>query len=292
MGRAKNIGIFCRQQPAVKREILAGLTEWLRKQNHEVLMPPETAAILGETSSCEKSEIPSRAQHIIVLGGDGTLLTVARTAYPYKIPITAVNLGSLGFLTEFSLPGLYEGLEKILNGDFSIEKRMLLNVAVQWGNQRKNEYHALNEVVISRGSLSRILSLEVHVNGQYMTSYRADGLIIATPTGSTAHSLSAGGPILHPGMDALVITPICSFTLTNRPIVIPAPSEIKVRSTTGHEDVRITLDGQEGCDLGKDGVVTVKKAENHIQLVQAPGNNFYQILRNKLHWGKETNING
>ncbi|MFQ5715960.1 MAG: NAD(+)/NADH kinase, partial [Nitrospinales bacterium] len=111
MGRAKNIGIFCRQKPAVKREILAGLTEWLRKRNHKVLMPPETAAILGETSSCKKSEIPSQAQHIIVLGGDGTLLTVARTAYPHKIPITAVNLGSLGFLTEFSLPNLYEGLE-------------------------------------------------------------------------------------------------------------------------------------------------------------------------------------
>lgn len=292
MGLPKNIGIFCKQKPSISREVLADVTGWLRQRKHTVFMDRETAAIIGESSTCEKPEIPSLVEIIIVLGGDGTLLNVARIAHPYDVPILAINLGSLGFLTEVSLPGLHVTLEKVLNGQFTIENRMLLNAVLWRDGQKVGDYSILNEVVINKGAVARIVDLEVHVDDHYMTSYRADGLIIATPTGSTAYSLSAGGPIIHPSMNALVLCPICPFALTNRPIVIPDQSEIKVKVTTENEDVRISPDGQAGCDMKQGDVLVVKKAENYIQLIQSPDRNFYQILREKLHWGKKADGSG
>lgn len=250
-------------------------------------MDRQTSAIVGETSSYEKVQIPPQVDLVIVLGGDGTLLSVARITHPFDLPVLAVNLGTLGFLTEFTPQDLYEKLDKVLRGDFQIENRMLLNARLWRGSRKERDYNVLNEVVINGGALSRIVNLEVHVNDQYMTSYRADGLIIATPTGSTAHSLSAGGPIIHPRMHALVLSPICPFALTNRPIVIPDDSEIKVMLATVSEDIRVTLDGQEGCDMKKDDVLSITKAENCIQLVKSPARSYYKVLREKLHWGRE-----
>lgn len=284
MALGKNIGIFCKLKPAISRDALAGLVAWLRKRDYQVFMDDETAAVVGESSPYKKLEIPARANLIIVLGGDGTLLSVARIAHSYNVPILAVNLGSLGFMTEVALPDLYETFEKAMDGKCVLEKRMLLNAVLLRDGKIEREYNVLNDVVIN-GVLARIVNLQVHVNDQYMTSYSADGLIIATPTGSTAYSLSAGGPIIHPSMDALALSPICPFALTNRPIVIPDRSVLKVTLATPNEDVRITLDGQEGCDMLMGDVLVVKKAENYIHLVQAPGKNFYQILRTKLHWG-------
>ncbi len=220
-----------------------------------------------------------------MLGGDGTILSVARSAHPFNVPIFGVNLGTLGFLAEVTLPDLYEVLEKVLNGQFECENRMLLDACVWRDKKKVGDYHVLNDVVINKGALARIVNLKVRVNSQYMTSYRADGLIIATPTGSTAYSLSAGGPIIHPSMDALVLSPICPFTLTNRPIVIPDQSLIQVELATENENVRVTFDGQEGCDMLQGDMLEVKKAQTSIQLIQAPGKNYYQTLRNKLHWG-------
>ena len=269
------------------RKILTDLIQWLNKKDRQVIMDKGTASITGQDSPFQWADIPARADLLIVLGGDGTILSVARSAHPFNVPIFGVNLGALGFLAEVTLPDLYEVLEKVLNGRFECENRMLLNACVWRGKKKVVDYHVLNDVVINKGALARIVNLEVRVNSQYMTSYRADGLIIATPTGSTAYSLSAGGPIIHPSMEALVLSPICPFTLTNRSIVIPDQSLIQVELATENENVRVTFDGQEGCDMLQGDILEVKKAQTSIQLIQAPGKNYYQTLRNKLHWGSD-----
>jgi len=281
----KNIGIFCKQKLPVGREILAGLVEWLSKKDCRVLMDKDTAGVMGRDYSEQWTDIPARADLIIVLGGDGTILSVARSAHPFNVPILGVNLGTLGFLAEVTLTDLYDVLDSVLNGRFEYENRMLLNACLWRDKKKVGDYHVLNDVVINKGALARIVNLKVQVNSQYMTSYRADGLIISTPTGSTAYSLSAGGPIIHPSMDALVLSPICPFTLTNRSIVIPDQSIIQVEFATENENVRVTFDGQHGCDMFQGDVMEVKKAETSIQMIQAPGKNYYQTLRNKLHWG-------
>lgn len=286
MGFFKHIGVFCKQKPAISREVLAELTEWLRQSGCKVFMDMETAKIVGETSIYEKSAIPGISELIIVLGGDGTLLSVAQVAHRFDVPILAVNLGNLGFLTEVSLSELYPMLELVMQNKFPVDKRMLLSACLWRGKEKLLECNVLNDVVINKGVLARIVNLDVSVNDQHMTSYRADGLIIATPTGSTAYSLSAGGPIIHHSMHALVLSPICPFSLTNRSIVVPDDSRIQVRLTTESEDVRITLDGQRGCEMRLGDVLEVKKAETTLKLVQTPGRNYYQILRQKLHWGR------
>jgi len=282
----KKIGIFSKRKPEISRKVLLELTSWLRKRNYNLLMAPDTAGIIGETSSLKQEEIPSKSDLIIVLGGDGTLLSVARLTHPFDVPILAVNLGSLGFLTEVTLPNMYRTLEQVLKGESTIERRMLLNAFLKRNGEITRNDLALNDVVIHKNA-ARIVNLEVHVNGQYMTSYRADGLIIATPTGSTAYSLSAGGPIIHPSMNALVLSPICPFTLTNRPIVIPNQSTLQVQlSTEMEEEVQVTLDGQTGYPLSRDDILEVKQGPTPVSLIQAKGKNYYQILRQKLHWGR------
>ncbi|NIP99268.1 MAG: NAD(+) kinase [Nitrospinaceae bacterium] len=284
MDSIKKIGIFCKQKPEISREVLKNLTQWLREKNYCPLMGQETAEIIGETSPVQKEEIPSQADLIIVLGGDGTLLSVARLIHPFEVPILAVNLGSLGFLTEVSLPELYDTLAQVLKGEPNIERRMLLKALLKRKGQNIREDFALNDVVINK-SAARIVNLEVHVNHQYMTSYRADGLIISTPTGSTAYSLSAGGPIIHPSINALVLSPICPFALTNRPIVIPSQSTLQVKLIT-EEEVQVTLDGQTGYTMYREDVLEIKQGPTPVCLIQAPGKNYYQILRRKLHWGR------
>jgi NAD+ kinase len=286
--KAKKIGVFCKPKAPSATDILGRLIPWLRKQNYHIFLDTGTAAIINETSSYEKREISQQADLLIVLGGDGTLLSVAQAAHPYNIPILAVNLGSLGFLAEISIDELYPTLENILAGKFEIENRMLLNACI-WRNREKVEDHnVLNDVVINKGAVARIISLQVLVNGQYMTSYRADGLIIATPTGSTAYSLSAGGPIIHPSMHTLVLSPICPFTLTNRSILIPDQSIIQVKLAAEYDDVRVTLDGQEGYDMRAGDILKIKKTKTSLQLIRGPNKNYYQILRDKLHWGSQS----
>ena len=286
--KAKKIGVFCKPKAPSATDILGRLIPWLRKQNYHIFLDTGTAAIINETSSYEKREISQQADLLIVLGGDGTLLSIARAAHPHNIPILAVNLGSLGFLAEISIDELYPTLENILAGKFEIENRMLLNACI-WRNREKVEDHnVLNDVVINKGAVARVISLQVLVDGQYMTSYRADGLIIATPTGSTAYSLSAGGPIIHPSMHTLVLSPICPFTLTNRSILIPDQSIIQVKLAAEYDDVRVTLDGQEGYDMRAGDILKIKKTKTSLQLIRGPNKNYYQILRDKLHWGSQS----
>ena len=286
--KAKKIGVFCKPKAPSATDILGRLIPWLRKQNYHIFLDTGTAAIINETSSYEKREISQQADLLIVLGGDGTLLRVAQAAHPYNIPILAVNLGSLGFLAEISIDELYPTLENILAGKFEIENRMLLNACIWRNGEKVEDHNVLNDVVINKGAVARIISLQVLVNGQYMTSYRADGLIIATPTGSTAYSLSAGGPIIHPSMHTLVLSPICPFTLTNRSILIPDQSIIQVKLAAEYDDVRVTLDGQEGYDMRAGDILKIKKTKTSLQLIRGPNKNYYQILRDKLHWGSQS----
>ena len=286
--KAKKIGVFCKPKAPSATDILGRLIPWLRKQNYHIFLDTGTAAIINETSSYEKREISQQADLLIVLGGDGTLLSVAQAAHPYNIPILAVNLGSLGFLAEISIDELYPTLENILAGKFEIENRMLLNACIWRNGEKVEDHNVLNDVVINKGAVARVISLQVLVNGQYMTSYRADGLIIATPTGSTAYSLSAGGPIIHPSMHTLVLSPICPFTLTNRSILIPDQSIIQVKLAAEYDDVRVTLDGQEGYDMRAGDILKIKKTKTSLQLIRGPNKNYYQILRDKLHWGSQS----
>ena len=286
--KAKKIGVFCKPKAPSATDILGRLIPWLRKQNYHIFLDTGTAAIINETSSYEKREISQQADLLIVLGGDGTLLSVARAAHPHNIPILAVNLGSLGFLAEISIDELYPTLENILAGKFEIENRMLLNACIWRNGEKVEDHNVLNDVVINKGAVARVINLQVLVNGQYMTSYRADGLIIATPTGSTAYSLSAGGPIIHPSMHTLVLSPICPFTLTNRSILIPDQSIIQVKLAAEYDDVRVTLDGQEGYDMRAGDILEIKKTKTSFQLIRGPNKNYYQILRDKLHWGSQS----
>jgi NAD+ kinase len=286
--KAKKIGVFCKPKAPSATDILGRLIPWLHKQNYHIFLDTGTAAIINETSSYEKREISQQADLLIVLGGDGTLLSVAQAAHPYNIPILAVNLGSLGFLAEISIDELYPTLENILAGKFEIENRMLLNACIWRNGEKVEDHNVLNDVVINKGAVARVINLQVLVNGQYMTSYRADGLIIATPTGSTAYSLSAGGPIIHPSMHTLVLSPICPFTLTNRSILIPDQSIIQVKLAAEYDDVRVTLDGQEGYDMRAGDILKIKKTKTSLQLIRGPNKNYYQILRDKLHWGSQS----
>ena len=286
--KAKKIGVFCKPKAPSATDILGRLIPWLRKQNYHIFLDTGTAAIINETSSYEKREISQQADLLIVLGGDGTLLSVARAAHPHNIPILAVNLGSLGFLAEISIDELYPTLENILAGKFEIENRMLLNACIWRNGEKVEDHNVLNDVVINKGAVARVINLQVLVDGQYMTSYRADGLIIATPTGSTAYSLSAGGPIIHPSMHTLVLSPICPFTLTNRSILIPDQSIIQVKLAAEYDDVRVTLDGQEGYDMRAGDILEIKKTKTSLQLIRGPNKNYYQILRDKLHWGSQS----
>jgi NAD+ kinase len=289
----KKIGIFCKQKPNIDVKIVSELTQWLESRNYTVYIEPNIADLIGKKPSISKDEVASNSDLVIVFGGDGTLLNVANIAHPHEVPILGVNLGSLGFLTETTMENFYTTLEQVLNGKCEIENRMLLNAGVLRDEKKIEDFNVLNDIVINKGALARIVNLEVFVDGQYMTSYRADGLIIASPTGSTAYSLSAGGPIIHPSMRALVLSPICPFALTNRPIVIPDSATIKVQLTTRNEDedVRVTLDGQTGYSMKSGDILEVKKADIPVKLVQTPGKNYYQLLRKKLHWGGTTENN-
>ena len=284
-GEVKKIGVFCKPKAKSANSVLNRLIPWLQKKGYHVLLDTDTASIINESSSHEKREVSRQADLLIVLGGDGTLLSVARAAHPHNIPILAVNLGNLGFLAETSIEELYPTLEKILSRKFEIENRMLLNACILRGEKKVEDHNVLNDVVINKGAVARVINLQVLVNGQYMTSYRADGLIIATPTGSTAYSLSAGGPIIHPSMHALVLSPICPFTLTNRSILVPDQSIIRVKLAAEYDDVRITLDGQEAYDMKAEDILEIKKTKTPLQLIRGPNRNYYRILRDKLHWG-------
>lgn len=280
----KKIGIISKKGRSEPLEILEGLLKLLESLDLQVVLDQETAERLN-LQGIPRKDIPENVDLIMVLGGDGTLLSVARLVGEREIPILGVNLGTLGFLTEVSRAELERAIKRIIKGEYSLEKRLMLKAEI-WRNYKKIEEHrVLNDVVINKGALARIIELETYIDNNLVTLFKADGLIVSTPTGSTAYNLSAGGPIIYPTLECMVLTPICPHTLTNRPIVLPGSSIIEVRLKSESQDVYLTLDGQVGMNLQKDDRITITKASSKTLLVIPPERNYFEILRTKLSWG-------
>jgi NAD+ kinase len=281
----KKVGVIAKLNKPEALEAGKELIAWLEDHQVEVFVDAVLADKIGYKKGVDRKKIPSLVEMLVVLGGDGTLLSAARIVGTKEIPILGVNLGSLGYLTEVALDELYQVLDSILKGSFETDERMMLSVTVtRWGEE-VGKFSGLNEAVINKGNLARIIDLETWISGEYINTYRADGLIIATPTGSTAYSLSAGGPIIYPSIHSIVISPICSYTMTNRPIVVPDVVIIKVILKTIESDAQLTLDGQVGCPLKGGDVVEIKKAKSHIYLIKSPTKSYYEVLKSKLKWG-------
>ncbi|MEO7133066.1 MAG: NAD(+)/NADH kinase [Vicinamibacterales bacterium] len=295
------IGIAVKPGLLAARETLIGLEQRLRDRGVDAvwttdaaeLLPP-SAQELGEAASpreaVERKDLASRVDVVIVLGGDGTLLAMAKTIAEsgHDIPILAVNFGSLGFLTEITRPEIFHALDTVISGKATHDLRMMLRASATRAGQPLLSQLALNDVVFSRTALSRMIELEVSVGDHFVASVKADGLIVATPTGSTAYNLAAGGPIVHPSMDALVLTPIAPHTLTNRPIVISAEREVRVKSagTNAGDEVYVTLDGQTGFALSEGDEIAITKAERPIRLITATSRSYFEVLRQKLKWNE------
>ncbi len=281
----KKIGIIAKEIPAAQKAAKK-LASWLEARGKKVFIDNKTAAAI-KRAGCETSEIPVHVEMIIVLGGEGTLLSAARFVADARteVPIFGVNLGSLGFMAELSLDELYGNLEKAIAGKLETEDRMMLAASVIREGRSIARYRVLNDAVINKGALARMMELKVSVNDGHLTTLRADGLIVSTPTGSTAYSLSAGGPIIHPTIRCFVLTPICPHTLSNRPIALPDSVVVDVCLTSPSEDVSLTLDGQIGFSLVPNDVVEIRKSRYRIKLIKHPAKSYYEILRTKLKWG-------
>ena len=235
------------------------------------------------------SIFPKDMDSLVVLGGDGTLLGAARTVGQYGIPILGVNIGGLGFLTEIPLKRLYPAVEMMLQGRLEVESRLMLETRVLRDKSEICRFLVLNDVVINKGALARIIDLDVHINEQFLTTFRSDGLIISTPTGSTAYNLSAGGPILYPTLTNFIVTPICPFSLTNRPIILPDSDIVSIgMGKESEEKVSLTFDGQVGFDFSYGDRVVINKSKNKIKLIKSPDQTYFEILRAKLMWGGAT----
>jgi NAD+ kinase len=283
----RRVGLIAREDRPDAADVVRQLCGWLRARGCRVVVDAGTGAIAGEGVEVARGpEWPKDVDLVVVLGGDGTLLAAVRLVGRLGVPILGVNLGRLGFLTATTLEELYPTLVRVLAGDVTAEERMVLAAAVIRDGHVLGEYLALNDVVISKGAAGRLIELEVSADGQLMTAYRADGLIIATPTGSTAYNLSADGPILFPTMDALVLTPICSHALTDRPIVLPATIALEVRLPAERTEVALWLDGQLAPLLTGKDVVRIRRADARIRLVRDPEKTYFQVLRTKLKWGE------
>jgi NAD+ kinase len=281
----KKIGIIAKDTPEA-RKAARKLAIWLEARNKMVFVDRETAEAIKMPGS-GREDIPSLAEMIIVLGGDGTLLSAARQVADARtdVPIFGVNLGSLGFMAEVSLHELYDNLEKAIAGKLDTEDRMMLTASVVRHGARVARYRVLIDVVVSKGAVARMMELKVSVNNGHLTTLRSDGLIVSTPTGSTAYSLSAGGPIVYPTIHCIVLTPICPHTLSNRPIVLPDNVVVAIRLTSPSEDVALTLDGQTGFPLIPNDIVEVRKSRFKMKLIKHPTKSYYDILRTKLKWG-------
>ena len=279
------VGIIAKADAA--EAVIATLLQWLGSRGLTAVLEKETANLVptADVAVTSKSDLPTQVDLVVVLGGDGTLLSMARAVGDLDVPILGVNFGGLGFLTATTLDEMFPAIEAALAGRMAVDERMMLTARIVRHGESLGEYDALNDVVIMKSAMSRIVNLSVSVEKQYATAYRADGLIISTPTGSTAYCLSAGGPILFPTMDAIVLTPIASHTLTNRPIVLPGTHRLEVTLNTD-QDVMLTLDGQVGLPLREGDTVAIAKGRARIRLLRFPQKDFFSVLRTKLKWGE------
>ena len=283
MVRIKIVGMFFNINKKNLSKIASGVVQWFLDNDYDVLMPEDVGSILNMPRlSRDMEDILSKIDMGISLGGDGTLLSIARQLAPHDIPILGINMGHLGFLTEVELTDLYKDLESLKRGDYSVDSRMMIEAQVIRDGQPIKSFLALNDIVITKGPFSRLLRLKASASGDYIDTYPADGLIISTPTGSTAYSLSAGGPIISPNMELLLLTPICPHTLQSRSIVISKNDTIEVQTMAEYPEVMLTVDGQQGFEIINRDKISIKKSNYYTKLIRLKQWSFYDVLRKKL----------
>ena len=289
----RSIGIITKPRKRELEPILPTLLQWLRERGIQALLDEESASgpslsslLPPEVPVLSRRVLPGKCDLLLVMGGDGTLLAAARSAREHEVPLLAVNLGSLGFLTAVTVGELYDSLQMILDGKHQVEYRKMLKIDMKRSGIVQETYHALNDAVLNKGAISRMLDFETYVDGRFVTQLKADGVIVSTPTGSTAYSLAAGGPIIYPSVEAFIVTPICPHTLTNRPLVVPDRSRIEIVVKTEAESVFLTVDGQVGLDVHNEDRVVCELSPSRIGLVRPPHKEFFEVLRSKLKWGE------
>ncbi|MGD2036363.1 MAG: NAD(+)/NADH kinase [Desulfobacterales bacterium] len=278
----KKIGLVVKSDAKANKKA-AELKKWLRSRKIEIVRK-KTVESGQKNAAGSLSTAPSDLDCIFVLGGDGTFLSAVRWIGDRDIPILGIKFGEVGFLAEIAEENLYKAAEKVLKGDFILRLRMRLSVRVSRRNKALAQETVLNDVVINRGALARLAHIETYINDLYLTTYSADGLIVATPTGSTAYSLAAGGPVIHPAVPGIILTPICPFTLTNRPLIVPESANIKIRLAKGASDIVLTFDGQKGLEINDQDEIVIQKGPHPIHLITLPERQYFDILKNKLKW--------
>ncbi len=284
----QKIGIIARPRGSNLATVVPPLLRWLEQRGLTTLYDEETAAALppGATPGKTREQVAAASQLLLVLGGDGTLLAAARVAAIYGIPILPINMGSLGFLTSFTVDEMYPALEGTLTGRYAVSERVMLKVSLVREGSVIETQRVLNEAVVNKGTLARMIDVELRIDQDFVCRYRADGLIVATPTGSTGYSMSAGGPIVHPTVESFILTPICPHTLSDRPVVVRDSSSIEIKLLANPESVFLTLDGQKGIVLQATDRVRIERAEKLLCLIQPEKKSYFEILRNKLKWGE------
>ncbi len=282
----RRVAIVAKLSPPELAGLAGEVCAWLERRGIAARLDEETARAVGRKDGFPRNRLPRGTDLLIVAGGDGTLLSMARVAVPEKVPILGVNLGGLGFLTELQPDEIYAGLERVLRGTFSVEHRQTLRVRVRRGGRLAGEYALLNDAVITKAALARMITIELRADGKEVARYTSDGLIIATPTGSTAYNLSAGGPILDPRMRAFVIAPICPHTLTYRPLVVPPDVRLRATLESVNEEAYLTLDGQVGFPMSTGDSISVDDHPSPLRLVRVARRHFFEVLRRKLRWGE------
>jgi NAD+ kinase len=282
----KTAAIISRPDRPEVAQIVPGLLRWLGEHGYEVVTDLETSKYASGKESMPRSQLGSRPLDVvIVLGGDGTLLSAARATAAVDVPLLGVNLGSLGFLTEVPLQSLYTMLDAIAQGRATVEHRALMECTLLRGDQVRGSYLVFNDAVVNKTTLARLNTYDLYIDGVFVSSYRADGMIVATPTGSTAYSLSAGGPVLMPTVSALLVTPVAPHSLTHRPLVLPDSSVIEILLRSEEEVAYLSLDGQPGLDLSDGDRVRCRRSQHTVNLFRS-GSDFFQLLRSKLKWGE------
>jgi NAD+ kinase len=278
------VGLIYKRNNAAAAAAARRVVQWLAERGAETLLTPEQQRTIDAGTPVDEPELGQRSELVVTLGGDGTLLHAAGVLREHPVPVLGVNMGRLGFLTPFTEEELELALASALAGELAVQHRMRLEVRLRRSGTEEVAGIAMNDAVISQGAMARLLELEARQNGQLITVYRADGLIVSTPTGSTAYNLSAGGPLLTPGLAAICVTPICPHTLTNRSLVMPADCVITVQVVDTGDKPYLTIDGQQGYILDADDVVSVARAEAALPLFQAPDVDIFELMRSKLSW--------
>lgn len=282
----QTIGLIVKKNRPQALEQVKGIVPLLQRESKTILVEDTVAPFDAGVRLCPRAEVIACSDLLLVFGGDGTLLSVARESGAESVPILAVNLGGLGFLTETRAQELHAMLNRVIAGDYAVERRMMLDVHLARAGGEHKSFRVLNDVVINKSALARIIDIETLVDGSYLTTYKSDGLIVCTPTGSTGYFLSAGGPVIYPDLELISLAPICPHTLSQRPIILNDASVITLVLKTPEEDVHLTMDGQVGERLHAGDTVEVRKSAAALQLITSPFRNYFEVLREKFRWGE------